>query len=301
MIASHFDVSALLALAAALSWTLAALVGHRPARELGSLHFNRLRMLAAIVILTTMLVIRGGSFSVDITLVMPLVLSGLVGVVIGDFFLFATMRRMGPRRTNILFATNAPIAACLGWLVLGETLRFQTLLAVALGFLGVVMAIIYGKRRDQAHVWEMVTPPLWVGVAFGLLAALGQALGVLLVRPVMEQGIDPVMAGLVRVMVAAVVFWASYPFDRTQMSKPLFPDRSVMLLVGLNGFFGLGAGAALFLAALEFGSVATVTILSATSPVLILPFVWAKTRIMPAAGAWIGAILVIACSAVLML
>jgi drug/metabolite transporter (DMT)-like permease len=248
-----------------------------------------------------MLVIRGGSFSVDISLVMPLVLSGLVGVVIGDFFLFATMRRMGPRRTNILFATNAPIAACLGWLVLGETLRFQTLLAVALGFLGVVMAIIYGKRRDQAHVWEMVTPPLWVGVAFGLLAALGQALGVLLVRPVMEQGIDPVMAGLVRVMVAAVVFWASYPFDRTQMSKPLFPDRSVMLLVGLNGFFGLGAGAALFLAALEFGSVATVTILSATSPVLILPFVWAKTRIMPAAGAWIGAILVIACSAVLML
>ena len=280
---------------------MAALVGHRPARELGSLHFNRLRMLAAIVILTTMLVIRGGSFSVDISLVMPLVLSGLVGVVMGDFFLFATMRRMGPRRTNILFATNAPIAACLGWLVLGETLRFQTLLAVALGFLGVVMAIIYGKRRDQAHVWEMVTPPLWVGVAFGLLAALGQALGVLLVRPVMEQGIDPVMAGLVRVMVAAVVFWASYPFDRTQMSKPLFPDRSVMLLVGLNGFFGLGAGAALFLAALEFGSVATVTILSATSPVLILPFVWAKTRIMPAAGAWIGAILVIACSAVLML
>lgn len=301
MIASHFDVSALLALAAALSWTLAALVGYRSARELGSLHFNRLRMLAAIVILTTMLVIRGGSFSVDISLVMPLVLSGLVGVVIGDFFLFATMRRMGPRRTNILFATNAPIAACLGWLVLGETLRFQTLLAVALGFLGVVMAIIYGKRRDQAHVWEMVTPPLWVGVAFGLLAALGQALGVLLVRPVMEQGIDPVMAGLVRIMVAAVVFWASYPFDRTQMSKPLFPDRSVMLLVGLNGFFGLGAGAALFLAALEFGSVATVTILSATSPVLILPFVWAKTRIMPAAGAWIGAILVIACSAVLML
>jgi len=301
MIASHFDVSALLALAAALSWTMAALVGHRPASELGSLHFNRLRMLAAIVILTTMLLIRGGSFSVDISLVTPLVLSALVGVVMGDFFLFATMRRMGPRRTNILFATNAPIAACLGWLVLGETLRFQTLLAVALGFLGVVMAIIYGKRRDQAHVWEMVTPPLWVGIAFGLLAALGQALGVLLVRPVMEQGIDPVMAGLVRVMVAAVVFWASYPFDRTQARKPLFPDRSVMLLVGLNGFFGLGAGAALFLAALEFGSVATVTILSATSPVLILPFVWAKTRIMPAAGAWVGAILVIACSAVLML
>ena len=42
--------AALLALAAALSWTMAALFSHRPAIELGSLHFNRLRMIAAMMI-----------------------------------------------------------------------------------------------------------------------------------------------------------------------------------------------------------------------------------------------------------
>ena len=45
------DVSALLALDAALRWTRAALFGHRPAHEVGSLHFNMLRMLAAIAVL----------------------------------------------------------------------------------------------------------------------------------------------------------------------------------------------------------------------------------------------------------
>jgi drug/metabolite transporter (DMT)-like permease len=293
------DLSALLALGAAVSWTMAALTGHRPATELGSLHFNRLRMLAAIVMLGLFMIISGRPIAIDGHHMVPLALSAIMGIVMGDFFLFATMRRLGPRRTNVLFSTNAPIAAFLGWLILGEVLRFQTVVSVLFGFLGVVLAIIYGKRRDLTHVWEHVVPPLWLGVVFGLLAAIGQAFGVLLVRPVMAQGVDPVMASLVRVTLAAVVFWASYPFDKTRRLMPIFPRGWTLALVGLNGFFGLGLGAALFLAALEFGSVAKVTILSATTPVLMLVFVWARTGAIPATGAWIGAILVVACSAVL--
>ena len=293
------DVSALFALGAALCWTMAALFGHRPARELGSLHFNRLRMLAAIVILCVLMILSGRSFSLEASHFWPLVLSSLFGIVMGDFFLFAAMRRLGPRRTNILFATNAPIAACLGWFILGEGISFEVLLSVLLGFLGVVLAIIYGKRRDLAHIWEAVTPPLWVGVMFGIMAALGQALGVLLVRPAMADGVDPVLAGLVRVLVAALVFWASYGVDRQQWQRPLWPGKKTLLFVAINGLFGLGVGAAFFLEALEFGSIAKVTILSATTPVLILPFVWMRTGVVPAAGAWVGALLVVACSAVL--
>ncbi len=221
MIASHFDVSALLALAAALSWTLAALVGHRPARELGSLHFNRLRMLAAIVILTTMLVIRGGSFSVDISLVMPLVLSGLVGVVMGDFSFLPRCGgwgRAGPTYYLPQMRRLPPVLA--GWF-LARRCDFKHCLLWRWDFLALSWRLSMAKdviRRMCGDGYAALVG----GCCFGLLAALGQALGVLLVRPVMEQGIDPVMAGLVRVMVAAVVFWASYPFDRTQMSKPLF-------------------------------------------------------------------------------
>ena len=71
-------------------------------------------MLAAIVILGLLMVIGGRSFTLDITHFWPLALSSLVGVVMGAFFLFAAMRRLGPRRTNIQFATNAPIAAFFG-------------------------------------------------------------------------------------------------------------------------------------------------------------------------------------------
>ena len=68
-------------------------------------------MLTVIVILGLLMVIGGRSFTLDTTHFWPLALSSLVGVVTGAFFLFAAMRRLGPRRTNIQFGTNAPIAA----------------------------------------------------------------------------------------------------------------------------------------------------------------------------------------------
>ena len=295
------DMSAILALGAALSWTMAALFSHRPASEFGSLHFNRLRMIAALVIMGLMLVLTGRPAAIPAEFWGSILLSSLAGIVLGDFLLFATMRRLGPRRTNVLFATNAVFAAFLGWAILGESVGMMTWLAVLCGCSGVMLAVIYGKRRDLAHQWEKITPPLWIGIGLGFLAAICQAFGVVFIRPVMAAGVDPVAAALARVGVAAVIFWMTLPFDPNRRNLPLLPSPGLMVLIGLNGLFGLGVGAALLLAALETGSVATVTILSSTSPVLILPFIWARTGLPPAVGAWLGAVLVVICTALLVL
>ena len=67
----------------------------------GSLHFNRLRMLAAAILLVIMIVLTGGNFAMPPALWLPVFLSSIVGVVLGDYFLFVAMRRLGPRRTAI--------------------------------------------------------------------------------------------------------------------------------------------------------------------------------------------------------
>ena len=293
------DVPVFLALGAALCWTMAALVSHRPATQLGSLHFNRVRMIAATLIMGVILVVSGRPFDIPPAYYGSIILSALAGVVLGDFFLFAALRRIGPRRSNILFATNAVFAALLGWAFLGETVGLQASLAILFGFSGVVLAVIYGKRRDLLHQWENVTPPLWIGVVFGLLAAICQAFGVVFVRPVMAAGIDPVAVTLARAVVGAIAFWATFPFDRSRRGQPLFPRGRVLGLTALNGLFGLGVGAAMLLAALEFGTIATVTILSSTTPVMILPFIWLRTGKIPPPAAWLGAVLVVICTALI--
>ncbi|MEC7438351.1 MAG: DMT family transporter [Pseudomonadota bacterium] len=290
------DSSVLFALGAALSWTMAALVSHRPATELGSLHFNRVRMIVATLIMGTLLIVSGRPAAIPPEFWLPIMLSAVTGVVLGDFFLFVTMRRLGPRRTNVLFATNAVFAAIIGWVILGEVVSARTAMAVLLGFGGVVLAVVFGKRRDLLHKWESFMPPLWIGVVAGLLAAICQAFGVVFARPVMAAGVDPVSVTLARAVVGAAVFWATLPFDRSRVGMPLLPRGKLLALTGLNGLFGLGVGAAMLMAALETGNVATVTILSSTTPVMTLPFIWARTGRMPAPAAWLGAILVVICT-----
>ena len=275
---------------------MAALVSHRPATELGSLHFNRVRMIVATLIMGTLLIVSGRPAAIPPEFWLPIMLSAVTGVVLGDFFLFVTMRRLGPRRTNVLFATNAVFAAIIGWVILGEVVSARTAMAVLLGFGGVVLAVVFGKRRDLLHKWESVMSPLWIGVVAGLLAAICQAFGVVFARPVMAAGVDPVAVTLARAVVSAAVFWATLPFDRSRVGMPLLPRGKLLALTGLNGLFGLGVGAAMLMAALDTGNVATVTILSSTTPVMILPFIWARTGRMPAPAAWLGAILVVICT-----
>lgn len=295
------DLSSIYALGAALSWCLAGLFGHKPSVALGSLHFNQIRMTVSALMLLSYCVVAGVDISFMTQDLWLIVASGLIGAAVGDYFLFKTMQRMGPRRTGVLFAANAPVAALLGWIFLNEILSIKDIVAIVIGFVGIVLAVIYGKRRDLAHVWENVTPPMWLGIVFGLLTALGQAIGVLLMRPVMEGGMDPAAAGLLRTSVAAFAFLSIYPIQKINGTAPkkMLPDRSLYLSILGNGFFGMSFGMALLLKALETGAVGTVSVLAATSPLMMLPFIWIKTRLIPSLGAWIGAGLVVVCSALL--
>ena len=126
---------------------MATLVSHRPATELGSLHFNRVRMIVATLIMGTLLIVSGRPAAIPPEFWLPIMFSAVTGVVLGDFFLFVTMRRLGPRRTNVLFATNAVFAAIIGWVILSEVVSARTAIAVLLGFGGVVLAVVFDKRR----------------------------------------------------------------------------------------------------------------------------------------------------------
>ena len=223
----------------------------------------------------------------------PLLMSGLIGIFVGDTLLFAALNRLGPRRAGILFALNAPIAAMLGFVVLGETLSLQSVAGIALIVAGVVLAILFGRRREQAHAWEAVKGPLWLGVALGLGAAAGQAGGSLIARPIMASGADPFVASMVRVGIAAfcLSILIALPIPSVKPKGPL--TLQVAAITALTGFIALAIGMTLLLFALSGGKVGIVSTLSATSPVIILPMIWLRTGERPAAGAWAGAAFVV--------
>lgn len=284
----------LAALGAAACWAVTGLIAVKPVQHLGAIGFNRLRMATVFVMLAAAATAFGGWRDVASDQLAAIVISGFVGIFLGDTALFLALNRLGPRRTGILFAMNAPMSLALGWLLLGETLSLAQTFGALLAIAGVVLAVAYGKRRTQLHQWERVKGPLWIGVSIGLAAALCQSVGALVARPVMEAGADAVAVSAIRVGVAALglmlLMQSRAPAFR--QLKPL--SWRIGVWTAFSGFLGMGVGMTLLLFALSGGDVGLVSTLSATTPAIILPLIWIRTGERPALGAFVGAALVVA-------
>lgn len=287
------------ALAAAFTWALTGIVSAGPSKHFGAVAFNRTRMAMVFVMLATWVSFAGTWGTLTSDTFWPLIWSGFIGIFLGDTALFLTMNRLGPRRTAILFSMNAPMSVLLGFIVLGEALSAATLLGVLITIVGVVLAIIFGKSKSQIHNWESVTGALWVGVLLGLAAALAQAIGALIARPVMEAGADPVAASAVRVGIAALGLTLLMQMPQQSLKQKNPGTTKLWSQVALSGFLGMGVGMTLLLFGLAGGKVGVVTTLSATTPALLLPLLWWRTKEIPAPGAWVGAFLVIIGSAMI--
>jgi len=288
------------ALGAALCWAIAGLVAADASRAMGGIAFTRIRMVFVMVMLGAWLSFAGFSpiRGIDVP---ALLVSGLLGIFIGDTALFVTLARLGPRRTAILFSANAPFTVLLAWLLLGETLALAPLIGCVLVACGVLVAIVYGKRREQRHVWESVQGSLGVGITIGLLAALGQSLGSLLAAPALENGTDAATVAAVRIgiaLLALYVFrWVSP--SRTRSLTPLTPALAGRL--ALSGLLGMAVGMTLLLYAFKQGSVGLSAALSSTTPIMLIPLIWWRSGERPAAGACLGAVLAVVGSALIVM
>lgn len=287
------------ALLAAFVWAFTGLLSADPAKHFGAIAFNRARMSFVFVMLAIWVTLTSKWGAISIEQSGPLILSGFIGIFMGDTALFLCMNRLGPRRTAVLFSMNAPISVVLGYLVLGETINPLTLLGIAITIAGVVLAIVYGKRKSQLHKWETVTGKLWIGVLFGFFAALFQSVSALIARPIMEAGADPVVASTIRVGVAALCLSIMMQMPVQSIKQKNRGTASIWAQTAVSGILGMAVGMTLLLFALSGGKVGIVTTLSATTPALLLPILWWRTKEVPALGAWVGAFLTLAGSALI--
>jgi drug/metabolite transporter (DMT)-like permease len=263
------------------------------ATHLGAFAFTRWRMLCAAIMLWAIALYSGGWATLATGSLGVLVLSGVIGIFIGDTALFAAMNRLGPRRAGVLFATHALFSVVLAYVFLGETQWGWTLVGSSLLVSGVMIAIFFGKRKTELHAWEANQSNISSGVALGLLAALCQAVATLMLKPVMQTEIDAVSASAVRMTTAVVLHQVVFMLG-FRVAKAYLPlNKKVFLLVLANAALSMVLGMTLILYALRYGDAGMVAILSSVSPVVVLPLLWLVYKRSPATGAWLGALLTV--------
>lgn len=292
-----------LALGAATCWAASTLLSANPSKQMGALRFVRWRMFLVLVLLWPAVALLGRWEHVNWGTATAMVLSGIVGITLGDSALFAAMNRLGPRRTGVLFATHALFSAALGFVFLGERLGLQAYAGALLTVSGVMVAVGWGHRSQTVDIWEP-DGPMRVGVGLALLAAACQALGALIAKPALsgDGALDPALALAMRVSAAWLALVVLQPFPRLNRTAgataPL--NWQVLKETAISGWTGMGVGMGLLLWALSLGSVGAVGVLSSVSPVLVLPMLWWIYRRPPAWGAWIGAACAVGGTALMM-
>ena len=171
-------VGELISIGVAFSWTATALLSEFGSKRMGNLTLNLMRMVITLVFSGILFWVTGGSplpAHASTEAYMWMILSGIVGYVIGDFCLFQCYIIIGSKFGQ-LFMTLAPIAAAItAWLTLGQQIRPQAMLAMAVTLAGIAISVM---GRGDGHKLTLKLP--LAGVLFAIGAAVCQGVGLVL-------------------------------------------------------------------------------------------------------------------------
>ena len=257
------------ALLVAVFWTVTSLAFESASHKIGSVAVNILRLVLGFIFLSLFSFIhRGLLFPSDATYEnwKWLVLSGLIGFVFGDLFLFKSYMIIGSRFSMLIMTLVPPITAFFSFLILGERLTLFHLFGMTLTFAGITMAIFSRKSKDEKLSLKLAPK----GIFFALGGAVGQALGLVLSKLGMR-GYDPFAATQIRIiagilgytiLVTVLARWA-YVFKALK-------NRNGMMLTSLGAFFGPFLGVSFSLVAIKYTEAGIASTIMALVPVFII-------------------------------
>jgi drug/metabolite transporter (DMT)-like permease len=259
------------ALATACFFAMTALIFTSTGRAIGSQLTNRMRLTFALiylVILNLILFREPLPFSAESSRWLWLSLSGIIGLSLGDAFLFQSMIAVGPRLSSLLLSLAPLFGTIMAWTFFDETLTVAQLTGILLALAGIAWVV-------ASHVEPPDTPRGHTrsGVIFGALAALGQAVGLVLSKQGMSGAFSPFQANAIRILAAVCFIWAWAALDGRAAStvQDLRGKSQVIGLLALGAFIGPVLGVTASLLAIQHAEIGVASTLMALTPVILLP------------------------------
>ena len=282
-----------LAIVAALCWSLSSLISADITRNIGGLVFNRIRLffVSLMLISYTSYINTWDTIIYDYLII--IIISGIIGIFLGDTLLFIALQKIGPRRNNILFSLTAPFTIILNIIFLNHNMNILNFFGCFIVFFGVVIAITYGSDVNDKHRWEKIEGSIKIGIIFGILAAFCQSIGLIMMKPILDSGGDPIASAAIRTSVSFLLISFSFFMNSKNFVSKIPITISIIVKTIISGFLGMALGMSLLLISLQNADAGIVATLSSTSPIIVLFLIWILTKKMPSKGAWIGTVIAI--------
>ena len=128
---------------------------------------------------------------------------------------------------------------------------------------------------------------------FGIIAALCQAIGLIIMKPILDAGADPIASATIRTIISFLFLSLTFFINLEIFNSKQKINIKIIYQSILSGFLGMALGMSLLLIALKNADAGIVATLSSTSPIMILFLIWIVTKKIPTFGAWIGTIVAV--------
>jgi drug/metabolite transporter (DMT)-like permease len=273
------NIGEIAALLTAICYSISSILFTNAGQKFGPLVSNRLRLVVALLLLGLIHWFIFGSplpLNAGLERWFWLGISGIVGLAIGDLFLFQAYISIGPR-LGLLFLSLAPaLASLLAWLLLGESLSGGNILGIIITLAGIAWVVLESNTNGKstldtnAKISHAIS---WKGTIPGLLAATGQAFGVVLAKLGLKDNFPAISGNMIRMTAAFLALWLVTIIQGQVIStvKQANYQRSGMLYILGGAIFGPIIGVSLSLFAIQKTNVGIASTIIALPPIFLLP------------------------------
>jgi drug/metabolite transporter (DMT)-like permease len=287
------------ALLTACLWSGSAMAFASATKRVGSFQVNITRLILAIAYLSIVIGLLQLDIRLSGTQILNLGISGIVGLALGDTFLFKAYQEVGARIGMLIMSFAPAIAALLAYYFLGETLSLVGVLGIAITVFGVSIVLV-DQGGDAGKRIYLTTS----GIVYALLAAAGQGSGLVFAKLAFSEGeINGFVATAVRIVASLLLLLPAAVMTR-RYSNPFHTfsrDRKAFLFTALGSVLGPFLGITSSLVAIKYTKVGIAATIMAIVPILMLPLVRLVYKEKLTWRAILGAVTAVAGVAVLFL
>lgn len=260
------------ALATALCWAITSVSFESAGKKLGALNLNLIRLVIGMLFLSIYTFIsRGYLLPLDAS---PetwkwLLISGFVGVVIGDLLLFEAFVQIGARISMLIYASVPPISGVLAYIFLNESMSVTQIIGMFVTLTGIAIVILV--RDDSKNKVKFAHPVIGILLAFG--GAFGQASGYIIGKYGMSD-YDAFASTQIRLIAGILGFIVIFTIRHNwgNMFKAI-KNKDGLLATTIGSIFGPFIGISLSLLAIQYVNPGVASTLTSITPILLIPYV----------------------------
>jgi len=255
----------------AVFWSFSAIFFEDASRKAGALAVNFWKVVFAFLFLALSgLIVRGVPFPYDASLRawVFLGISGIIGFVVSDYFLFNAYILIGSRITVIFQSLTPVFTALFAYLFIGERMRSVRLIGMTVTIAGILLVVLTRSKQNQKQRAGNLSAK---GLLFAFLSSVFQAGGMIFSKA----GLGDYSA-ISGTQIRAFVAIFGFAINAIIIGKARFVIRDVprmreaFLPTIVGSVFGPFLGVALSLFSMQNTQVGATSTLMALTPIVII-------------------------------